>query len=103
MGRTDCHTGDVGHRFAMTFLGRAAVSRRRGTWVPPYGGMAAGGAIVRRRGGTTDCHSQCAHWLRNDRLQGMRGRRDTWVPPYGDMAAGGAIVRRRGEGTPPYG
>ena len=23
-------------------------------------------------GGGTDCHSQCAHWFRNDRLQGVR-------------------------------
>ena len=49
LGRTDCHTGDVGHRFAMTFLGRAAVSRRRDTWVPPYGDLlVCVGAALRR-------------------------------------------------------
>ena len=37
--------------------------------------------------GGTDCHSQCAHWLRNDsffaRSAVVGGRRDTWVPPCG--------------------
>ena len=41
--------------------------------------------VARRRG--TDCHSQCAHWLRNDTVF-YKGR-------------GG--YRRRGVGTPPYG
>ena len=34
--------------------------------------------------GDADCHSQCAHWLRNDSF------------------FTGCAVRRRGEGTPPY-
>ena len=36
--------------------------------------------------GVADCHSQCAHWLRNDRFFArsavVGGRRDIWVPPY---------------------
>ena len=34
--------------------------------------------------GGTDCHSQCAHWLRNDTgfCLGYGVRRDTWVPPH---------------------
>ena len=34
--------------------------------------------------GEADCHSQCAHWLRNDTLQGVRWRRaDVGIGPYG--------------------
>ena len=37
-----------------------------------------------RGDGRTDCHSQCAHWLRNDTLQGVRWRRaDVGIGPYG--------------------
>ena len=45
----------------------------------------------------TDCHSQCAHWLRNDGLfaRGTVGRRDTWVPPYT------ALFCRGGRPCPP--
>ena len=64
--------------------------------------------------GGTDCHSQCAHWLRNDMVfcKGCGVRRHTWVPPYiilfcraGPVcpAVGAVRYRRRGEGTPPYG
>ena len=46
---------------------------------------------------STDCHSQCAHWLRNDGLfaRGTVGRRDTWVPPYT------ALLCRGGRPCPP--
>ena len=65
-------------------------------------------------GGGTDCHSQCAHWLRNDVVfcKGGGVRRHTWVPPYITLfcragpvcpAVGAVGYRRRGEGTPPYG
>ena len=32
-----------------------------------------------RGDGGTDCHSQCAHWLRNDRLQGVRWGGPMWA------------------------
>ena len=35
--------------------------------------------------GITDCHSQCAHWSRNDTLQELRykpGRADVGIAPY---------------------
>ena len=60
-----------------------------------------------------DCHSQCAHWLRNDGLfaRGTVGQRDTWVPPYralfcrGERPAlsarlGAFLVVRRGGALP---
>ena len=45
----------------------------------------------------TDCHGQCAHWLRNDGLfaRGTVKRRDTWVPPYT------ALFCRGGRPCPP--
>ena len=45
----------------------------------------------------TDCHGQCAHWLRNDGLfaRGTVKRRDTWVPPYT------ALFCRSGRPCPP--
>ena len=46
---------------------------------------AAGGIGGRR--GITDCHSQCAHWLRNDTF----------------FARGTVGSGQQGEGTPPYG
>ena len=46
---TDCRTGNVGHGCTMTFLGGAAVNRRRHTWVPPYRGM-VGGAVQKEYG-----------------------------------------------------
>ena len=36
---TDCRTGNVADGSTMTFVGAAAVNRRRHTWVPPYRGM----------------------------------------------------------------
>ena len=46
----------------------------------PYAGEALGTGI-------TDCHSQCAHWLRNDTVcKGVQYK-----------------FEQRGEGTPPYG
>ena len=46
---------------------------------------------------SADCHSQCAHWLRNDGLfaRGTVERRDTWVPPYT------ALFCRGGRPCPP--
>ena len=46
---------------------------------------------------STDCHSQCAHWLRNDGLfaRDTVKRRDTWVPPYT------ALFCRGGRPCPP--
>ena len=46
--------------------------------------MRVGQRVVGEPFRSTDCHSQCAHWLRNDGLfaRGTVGRRDTWVPPY---------------------
>ena len=47
----------------------------------------------RRGDGGTDCHSQCAHWLRNDSfLQGMRygGRTEASVPTEGSEKCGKA-------------
>ena len=65
--------------------------------------------------GDADCHSQCAHWLRNDTIfyKGCDVRRDTWVPPYGSVTRGamggrpqGSPLRKRykgcrGERNPP--
>ena len=48
-----------------------------------------------------DCHSQCAHWLRNDTLQGVRckpGRADRGVRPYGSATRG--AVGGRPQGSP---
>ena len=46
--------------------------------------MRVGQRVVGEPFRSTDCHSQCAHWLRNDGLfaRGTVGHRDTWVPPY---------------------
>ena len=64
--------------------------------------------------GDADCHSQCAHWLRNDTLYEMRyesGRSTARVAPTKSVVGADAPVRpwaflgcvmRRGEGTPPY-
>ena len=65
-------------------------------------------ALFRQGGrgdGGTDCHSQCAHWLRNDRVfQGVRGKAGRVVreaDPYG------GVTRSAGErddvGIVPYG
>ena len=40
----DCHTGDIGHRFAMTGDGE-----RRGGVTPPYGGRPRGSPLQNRR------------------------------------------------------
>ena len=50
--------------------------------------------------GDADCHSQCAHWLRNDRgfYKGCGGRRSEGTPPYGGLQG----ARKNGRGrTPP--
>ena len=46
--------------------------------------MRVGQRVVGEPFRSADCHSQCAHWLRNDGLfaRGTAGQRDTWVPPY---------------------
>ena len=46
----------------------------------------------------TDCHSQCAHWLRNDGLfaRGTVGQRDTWAPPYTALLCRGRCLHRPG-------
>ena len=64
------------------------------------------------RGGDTDCHSQCAHWLRNDTVNKRCGvRADVGSGPYGEVAKGAvkespshgfavpAPFRQGGEGT----
>ena len=39
--------------------------------------------------GDTDCHSQCAHWLRNDTVNKRCGvRADVGSGPYGEVAKG---------------
>ena len=51
----------------------------------------------------TDCHSQCAHWLRNDGLfaRGTVERRDTWVPPYNNaFCRAGPACPARDAGKP---
>ena len=59
--------------------------------------MRVGQRVVGEPFRSTDCHSQCAHWLRNDGLfaRGTVGRRDTWVPPYT------ALFCRGGRPCPP--
>ena len=59
--------------------------------------MRVGQRVVGELFRSTDCHSQCAHWLRNDGLfaRGTVGRRDTWVPPYT------ALFCRGGRPCPP--
>ena len=65
---------------------------------PPLGKGAVGT-------GDADCHSQCAHWLRNDRLfcKGMRwgigGRAEASAPTGGYMGRG----RTGGVEPRPYG
>ena len=53
---------------------------RRGEGTLPYGdvagkclrGIPQSASLTAPKGtGVTDCHDQCAHWSRNDRLQGM--------------------------------
>ena len=50
----------------------------------PEGILRVGQRVVGEPFRSADCHSQCAHWLRNDGLfaRGTVGQRDTWVPPY---------------------
>ena len=59
--------------------------------------MRVGQRVVGEPFRSTDCHSQCAHWLRNDGLfaRATVGRRDTWVPPYT------ALLCRGGRPCPP--
>ena len=59
--------------------------------------MRVGQRVVGEPFRSTDCHSQCAHWLRNDGLfaRGTVGQRDTWVPPYT------ALFCRGGRPCPP--
>ena len=59
--------------------------------------MRVGQRVVGEPFRSADCHSQCAHWLRNDGLfaRGTVGRRDTWVPPYT------ALFCRGGRPCPP--
>ena len=66
-----------------------------------------------QRSRRTDCHSQCAHWLRNDMVftRGAVRRRDTWVPPYNRFCRAGPVCpvrsavrnRRADRGVRPYG
>ena len=55
--------------------------------------------------GVADCHSQCAHWLHNDRFfvrsAVVGGRRDTWVPPYGTVYRGGRPCSPRPDNATP--
>ena len=55
--------------------------------------------------GGTDCHSQCAHWLRNDRfLQGMRckagGRTEASAPTDGYKKRSTRLGGSSGRPTP---
>ena len=46
---------------------------------------------LRKSKGDADCHSQCAHWLRNDTLQGVRcvvGGRTEASAPTDSLIAG---------------
>ena len=61
------------------------------------GGLGDGGA---------DCHSQCAHWLRNDTLQEMLwllGGGVRTPRPYGWVARSAVRCRRANRGVRPYG
>ena len=50
-------------------------------------GRGVGDAAPYEWDGGTDCHSQCAHWLRNDRfLQGVQWAGDRKGRPYGSVA-----------------
>ena len=83
---------------AQEVLGRGTESPSHGFAVPaPFrqGGQGDGG---------TDCHSQCAHWLRNDRfLQGVQWAGDRKGRPYGRIQEAqykaGRVVRE----ADPYG
>ena len=73
-----------------------AESPSHGCAVPtPFrqGGLGTGG---------TDCHSQCAHWLRNDRgfTRGAVGRGDEGIAPYGGETEIHLLSGGRGR-TPP--
>ena len=77
-----------------------AESPSHGCAVPaPFrqGGLGTGG---------TDCHSQCAHWLRNDRgfTRGAVGRGDVGIGPYGGykecVGEGLCPSRGRPQGSP---
>ena len=50
--------------------------------------------------GETDCHSQCAHWLRNDRgfTRGAVRRADVGIGPYGGLQG---VQRAGGQRRPP--
>ena len=45
--------------------------------------------------GDADCHSQCAHWLRNDRefYRGCGRRADVGIGPYGYIIVSAVVVR----------
>ena len=76
-----------------------------------------------RGDGGADCHSQCAHWLRNDMvfiggavrwddvgivpygsvIDGAVGRGDVGIAPYGGATRGAVRCRRADRGVRPYG
>ena len=70
-----------------TVFARSAVQGRRADrGVRPYGGQqetlwsgASGTPPPTNGTGGTDCHSQCAHWLRNDTLQVVRWGGPMWA------------------------
>ena len=87
---------------------------QRGEGTLPYGdvagkclrGIPQSASLTAPKGtGVTDCHDQCAHWSRNDRLQGMpwagrcgeRTERCRWQIQRGERVAAVKIssVRRK--------
>ena len=67
-GDADCHTSDIGHWFAMTEAERICVSFRDQSADWSWESVIP----LHKSKGDADCHSQCAHWLRNDTLQVVR-------------------------------
>ena len=95
-GSTVCHTGDVGHRFAMTFLGVRGkrvvgdadpyeVGKNpvgRDPCAPPLGAQSMSG------GGTHGCRPT------GTLLRSLKGRGEG-TPPYGSNCVENAQTRRR--------
>ena len=87
--------------FKITSVCRRAAQK---FWAPQQGYRPLRKHNKRCGAGGADCHSQCAHWLRNDSfLQGARcktRRADIGIGPFGSMARGarGAGERKKTKG-----
>ena len=80
------------HRLAMTEAERTCVSFRDQSADWSWESVIP----LHKSKGDADCHSQCAHWLRNDTLQGVRcvvgGRTEASAPTDSLIAGEGGTM-----------